>query len=297
MPAPSLTIIATSFNRCPMTVAALLRARTSARAAGIEPRVVLVDAGSSDGTAQAVATTLGNVEIVTVGSDHFWAMGMRVGMATATKHSSEFVLWINDDTLLFESAVGTLLETATSLADGGIVAGAVRDESTGERTYGGLVNTIRWGLRLAPVPVTSTSVRCDAVNGNVVLVSRHVIDRIGLLDDHFTHALGDWDYSLRARRKGLAVVQAPGFVATCSHNSQVGGWRDRSLPFGRRVRLMRAPKGLPPAEWVRFQLRHGRLEAPVNIARPWVRLALDEFSRRRKVRASSATGQQRQGEP
>jgi GT2 family glycosyltransferase len=291
-----LTIIATSHNRCPMTVAALLRAQASARAAGVEPRLILVDANSSDGTARAVKAALGDVDVVTVGADHFWAMGMRVAMAAAVEQSPDFVLWVNDDTLLFDSAVRTLLETAESLPDGGIVAGAVHDEATGERTYGGLVNTIPWGLRLRPVPVTAAAVPCDAVNGNVVLISRRVVDEIGILDDRFTHALGDWDFSLRARKKGLPVVQAPGFVATCSHNSQVGGWRDRSLPFGRRVRLMRAPKGLPPAEWVRFQLRHGRLEAPVNMVRPWVRLALDEVSRRRRLRAPSTSAHHRHGE-
>jgi hypothetical protein len=42
---------------------------------------------------------------------------------------------------------------------------------------------------------------------------------------------------------------------------------------------MRSPKGLPPAEWARFQLRHGGVSAPGNILRPWVRLVVDEVKR------------------
>jgi len=161
------------------------------------------------------------------------------------------------------------------------VAGAVRDAVTGERTYGGWVNSSGWGLRFAPAPVEPVPTPCDTVNGNVVLVPRGVVARVGLIDATFTHGMADLDYGLRAGSMGVPVVQAPGFVATCSHNSVRGTWQDASLTLRRRVQLMRTPKGLPPGEWARFQLRHGRLAAPTNILRPWLGLLADASGLRR----------------
>jgi GT2 family glycosyltransferase len=293
--APSLVIVATSFNRRAMTVAALRDAQRSAQHSGVAPQVVLVDAGSSDGTPDAVRTELSDVEVVSVTPDHYWAQGMRIAMTRAIATAPDYLLWLNDDTLLFESAVATLLSAAASTPRGAIVVGAVRDATTGERTYGGWVNTSRWGLRFSPAPVEAGCVPCDAVNGNIVLVAREVYQRIGVLDAGFTHSMADYDYSLRARQADLPVLQAPGFVATCSRNPRAGGWKDRSLSLSQRVRLMRSPKGLPPREWARFQFRHGGLSGPTNIIRPWVGLVVDEVRRRLRQRSSAPIEPRGQG--
>jgi len=279
--ARTLVIVATSYNRRALTISALRCAEQSTLAAGLTPSIVLVDAGSADGTADAVEEAFDAVEVVRVSSDHYWARGMRVAMARATSHSPDFMLWLNDDSMVDNSAAETLVATADALPTDGIVVGAVRDAVTGERTYGGWVNSSKLGLRLAPAPVEQVPTPCDTVNGNVVLVPRGVVARVGLLDATFTHSMADFDYGLRARKMGVPVVQAAGFVATCSHNSVRGTWQDASLSLRRRVKLMRTPKGLPPAEWARYQLRHGRLAAPTNILRPWLGLLADASGLRR----------------
>jgi GT2 family glycosyltransferase len=271
----TLVILATSFNRRELTISALHSAERSVDAAGLVPTVVLADADSSDGTADAVEAEFDFVRVFRVSKEHYWAKGMRVAMASAESRAADFVLWLNDDTLLDTLAVSNLVATADAMPLPGIVAGAVRDAVTGERTYGGWVNSSRWGLRFAPAPVSLLPSQCDTLNGNVVLISSGVLDRVGILDSRFTHGLADLDYGLRARRMGVPILQAPGFVGTCSHNSTRGTWRDHSLSMRQRVHLMMTPKGLPPGEWMRFQLRHGRLLAPINILRPWLRLLVD----------------------
>lgn len=36
---------------------------------------------------------------------------------------------------------------------------------------------------------------CALCHGNILWVPRHVVDRIGILDGFYLHALGDYDYS------------------------------------------------------------------------------------------------------
>lgn len=143
---------------------------------------------------------------------------------------------------------------------------------TGLPTYGGWRRSRRWGLRLEPVEVSAHAVDCDTMNGNAVLMTARTAQDFGVPDSAFRHALADFDCGLRASGVGCRVLQAPGTVGRCARNAQGGSWRDVSLPRRERLQLMLGPKGLPPKEWAIYQLRHGGLEAPLNIVRPWVQV-------------------------
>lgn len=272
--------VMTAHNRRALTLASLERLEVAARVAGVTVAAVLMDDGSTDGTAEAVRQRHPWVEVLVGQGDLFWNRGMHAAQAQAMRHAFDYLLWLNDDTALHDDALARLLATHATLERAGgapsIVVGATSDRGTGQLSYGGLVARRRWRpFNYCRVWSETEAVDCQAMNGNIVLIPRVVAEKVGNLDPVFEHGLGDIDYALRARRCGFRVVAAPGVAGSCSNNPVAGTFRDPALPFAERWKRMRSRKGLPPRSWWHFTRRHGGPAGLAYFAWPYVRLVVE----------------------
>lgn len=109
------------------------------------------------------------------------------------------------------------------------------------------------------------------MNGNMVLVPREVVRRIGNLDAAYVHAFGDEDYGLRARKAGVGVWVAPGTLGACARNPQPQYGRE---PLRKEIASMVSLKGLPPRCWARFLRRWTGPLWPLYWASPYCRRTL-----------------------
>ena len=187
-------------------------------------QVVLVDAGSKDGTPHAVREHFPDTTLIERGPELFWNGGMRVAMARAYEDDPDLYLWLNDDVELDRDAISRLvachLELRSARSAPCIVVGSTHDPDTGDHTYGGVVRIHRLRpMRYELVPPTDVCQRVETMNGNCVLVPREVVARIGSLARGFTHGFGDYDYGHRAQRAGCEVWIAPRTIGTCSRNA------------------------------------------------------------------------------
>ncbi len=268
----SVVVLMTCFNRREITVECL-RSLAGQGGPGVSVRVVLTDDGSIDGTGKAAREVWPGITIMQGDGSLFWAKGM--ALAASAAGDCDFLLWLNDDVILDRGALARLLRTHRSLAgpgQGPVVVGALRDPQTGTVTYSGVV---RGGfprpMRFTRVVPAGTPVPADTMNGNLVLVPRGVVERVGHIDGGFSHGMADFDYGLRARALGCEVWVAPETLGTCARNQPARGWTDPALPVRTRLRSMLSPKGLPPRSWMRFTRRHAGLMWPVYWLSPYVR--------------------------
>jgi GT2 family glycosyltransferase len=234
----------------------------------------VVDAGSSDGTSDALREKFPQATLIERGPDLFWNGGMRVAIAQAYEDDPDLYLWLNDDVELDLDAISRLVGCHLDLQSGRsapcIVVGSTRDPDTGKHTYGGVVRRDWWRpMRYDLVTPSSVAKRVETMNGNCVLVPREVVQRIGNLAGAFTHAFGDYDYGHRAERAGCEIWIAPGTIGTCSRNPPEQ--RAASLQEERR-RLTSPTGGLPPVEWLTFVRRWG---GPL-----WLAYAVSPYVRR-----------------
>lgn len=268
-----LVTVMASHNRRAKTLACLasLAAQVDVE---VDVEVVLLDDGSTDGTAAAVAAAFPGVQVLTGDGQRYWNGGMRVAMDAARDSDPDLLLWLNDDVVLDPHALATLLATRSSLAGRGfetaIVAGAVRDPVSGGLTYGGVERASRLRrLRFDLVPVAGEPVQVEAMHGNCVLVPRGVVQRVGHLDPAYRHAMGDFDYGLRARAAGCSVWMAPGTVGTCPQNPLASP----APGPGAELRRQQGVKVLPPADWRVFARRWAGPAWPAYWVSPYVRRA------------------------
>lgn len=281
-------LLMTCFNRRDSTLACLQAVEASTGIGHVQLSVVLVDDGSTDGTAQAVRGAHPWVTVIGSEGDLYWCRGMHRAFAHALPFGYDHYIWLNDDTFPQPDALARLIACAHDLTQGRpqpvIVVGSVVHPITRQLTYGGerrisrlrplSLRRVRPGDHLQPV---------DTMNGNLVLVNALAAAQVGNLDPGFEHAMGDIDYGFRARGAGVGVWLAPGTHGQCSLNGTRGTFQDTSLALGRRWQLMMARKGLPWRSWLRLTRRHAGLTWPLYFAWPYVRL-VGEAARLRQGR-------------
>lgn len=273
-------------NRCEKTVTSIGHYFACDLPEGFVRKLVLVDDGSTDGTAEAVQAVFPDVVIERGDGSLYWNRGMVRAWERALPLDPDYVLWLNDDTMLYPHALTTLLKTDMRIrrltGQPGIVVGSTADRETGRLTYGGHIAPKRWKpFSYQRVWHESEPVECHTMNGNLVLIPMQIAQKVGNLDPIFEHAMGDTDYALRARAMGYRLFVAPGFVGHCSHNTVAGTYLDANLPLSTRWRKMMSRKGLPPQSWRHFTRRHGGLAWPVYFAWPYFKLVAGVFQRTR----------------
>ncbi|MFD9218016.1 glycosyltransferase family 2 protein [Streptomyces sp. NPDC087659] len=279
-----VAVLMTCHNRRERTLAAIasVHAQTGLPD-GTRCTVHLVDAGSSDGTADEVRAAFPRTDVVTVGTDVHWGTG--TGIAATRADPAAHVLWLNDDVVLDPVALAALLRTAAPLDRPAVAVGAMRSGDGTRTTYSGY-RLVRPRLR-PPVlervePDDRHAKPCDTCNGNAVLVTAPARRVLGDLDPAFPHRMGDHDYGLRARRAGIPLLLAPGHVGICDDNSGAvrGTSAEPGLDARTALRRLVSVREQPPAPWWRYCRRHLGPWAPLVFCSPYVKTALRSTVRR-----------------
>jgi GT2 family glycosyltransferase len=272
----SIAVLVACHNRRETTLSCIRRLHEQAGADG-KIEIFIFDDGSTDGTSDAILAEFKHINLLHGDGNYYWCGGMRMAFAAALARDFDFYLWLNDDTDLDGEALQRLLDVHKSVIAsspvGAIVVGSTRDPKSEKLSYGGWRGLSRYNrLSFAKVePDRLKPLECDSMNGNCVLISRAVAQRVGNLDPVFTHGMGDLDYGLRARKRGCRIWIAPGFIGSCKQNTGKGLWSDSSAPLWDRWKRLLGPKGLPLNEWLTFTRRHAGWLWPLHWANPYLK--------------------------
>lgn len=275
--ADSTWIILPVYNRRAVT----LRCLEHLRATGVMDwaRTVVVDDGSTDGTAAAVEAAFRPAVVLVGDGSLYWAGAICLGMRHAVSEGAKCVVWLNDDSHPVRGAVERV--TSCALQTGAVCAGLGRFVGVEkEHTFTALYRDA-WGLRERPVDSVSHSepFAVDACRGNLVAIPRAVIDKIGYPDaENLPQYFADTDYSLRATAAGFTCLLVP--LATVEEMEHSGDFDYPWLTTPKPLREIWARFGTVQAglywraNWV-YLVRHwGWGRGALLFARPYLRLAI-----------------------
>ncbi|MGT2461426.1 glycosyltransferase family 2 protein [Sinomonas atrocyanea] len=164
---------------------------------GIRPNmIVLVDDGSTDGTESKARSAFPGIHLVRGDGSLYWCGAMAIAEAYANEHIDfEFLLWVNNDVALADSALSDLLSVASE-HPGAIIAGSmVSSINHSEITYSGFRrNRLRFGFTMYSriESVADAPVAVDTFNGNLVLVPKNVAARLGAWNGGSFSTTGTW---------------------------------------------------------------------------------------------------------
>jgi GT2 family glycosyltransferase len=215
-----LHVIMASHNRRDLTVRAIKRAAESAAVAGIRLSFTIYDDGSTDGTREAVSGLPVSVTLMEGDGSAYWARSMAIAEQSALADAAhdDWIVWMNDDILLdidaFQRARASMREEPDH-----VFAAAFSEPESDLISYGGYrrLSNIH-PLRLRPVPPQDRLLDLDTINGNLVFIPVHVIEKIGGIDGRFSHAAADTDFGLRCRARGVRIRLLSGTFGTCPRN-------------------------------------------------------------------------------
>jgi len=190
-----------------------LRSLVPVAASGI--RVLLVDNGSADGTPEKVRRAFPEVEVIENGKNLGFPGGNNVGIREALSKGANFVIMLNNDTVVDKDFAQELLSVAVQDKKVGMATSKIYFYDRPETIWfaGGDVST--WtgrsrheGYGEVDRGQYDNTVEIGRPCGCSLLVTRAFLEDVGLLDEDLFLYGEEIDWALRARQKGYQSVLA-----------------------------------------------------------------------------------------
>ena len=260
-----MATLITSHNRASKTLRCLELLESQNLEKNVSNTVYILDDGSTDGSPEEIKQKYPYVNLFHGDGNYYWCRGMHKIFYEAIKKDFDFYLWLNDDTYIFPNALRKALDSYNQINTVfknplHIISGSTQDPVTQKLSYGGLVRSSLWHpLRFGYLqPNVDKPLECVTMNGNFVLLPREIVQLVGNLDPTFHHCKGDFDYGLRAKKKGVRIWICPGFIGTCFRDH-----KRLSIPHSQKniktyINYLKHPKsGMNPRETLTYVKRHG----------------------------------------
>ena len=216
--------------------------------------IVLVDNASKENHFAELQTKHHKLHTIASPINRGWAGGNNLGLEYAYRHGADWILLLNNDTTVSAELIQRLRATVEVYPQLGVVGPVIRfmDPPRDVQTEGVAFNRRDEPgfFKRIPIPLQRTDpptiVETDIVNGCCMMVSRKLVDVIGLIDEPFFLVHEESDYCLRAQRAGFqnailaeALVWHKGSVTFRTHGQGLQRYYDaRNL-----VRLLSRHRG------------------------------------------------------
>lgn len=236
---------------------------------------VIVNDGSTDGTAEMLSAQPEEIDVIHGDGGLFWNRGMYEAIEHTKKHHSdyEYYMLMNDDT---KFVPGIFDEMLPELRKDIVLVGAICGEK-GELSYGGIKYTK--GIKYKKYGPDAKDICFDTFNANCAIIPHDIFMQVGI-DPFYQHSIGDFDYGLQISKRGYDIRIYSKYVGECNDNTLQRTWQDETLPRLERIRLKESRKGLPFADWFHFLHKNfGLGTAIVRSITPYIRILLGTKTR------------------
>lgn len=199
---------------------------------------IVVDNASQEDPTKVLQTEFPWCTIIRSEKNQGWAGGNNIGIRYALDKKSDYVILLNNDTVVSEEIVSRLMDAVSGHAEFGIVGPVINamDHRDRVQTDGCLFNRANapgFFLRKV-VPLKRCSppeiTEVDIVNGCCMMISSSVFHTIGLIDERFFLIHEESDYCLRAREAGFYCGVIGESLVWHKHSAsftRAGNWRQR----------------------------------------------------------------------
>ncbi len=179
-------------------------------------KIILADNGSSDGSVETIRREFPDITVIENGANLGFAEGNNRGIVPALESGTDFILLLNNDTVVDRGILSALVQAAERMPKGGVYGPKIYHFNDPNKIWyaGGYwdAQTLSFGEHGAGQDdqgqfdvLTET----DWVIGCAMFVRAEVFRSVGLLEPKFFLNNEEIDFSSRVRKAGLACVYVP----------------------------------------------------------------------------------------
>lgn len=174
--------------------------------------ILLVDNGSTDGSVKYFRERYPEIEIIENRENLGFAEGNNVGIRKAMKNLTDYILLLNNDTIVNPDFLTKMVEVAESDTKFGIIGPKICYYHDPSKVWsvGGDVNLFTGSIKnrgdQKPQEDFQGTKIVDYVSGCALLIKRKVIEEIGLLDKDYFLYFEETDWNIRAHKRGYISV-------------------------------------------------------------------------------------------
>ena len=211
-----VAVVVLHYNGLPDTLQCLESLRA---AAGSDCRVIVVDNGSAPPAGEAIRAAHPWVEVLVRQDNGGWAGGNNTGIRRALERGAEFVVLLNNDTIVAPELLDQLTTAAGAAPEFDVLGVVVcyLDEPDRVNVDGCRFHEPGSGSFFTrhPIPCDGSDsggvTETELVNGCCMMVRAEVFRKIGLIDERFFLIHEESEFCLRARQAGYrcGVVGRP----------------------------------------------------------------------------------------
>lgn len=200
---------------------------------GLSLDMVIVDDGSTDGTAQAIHEQYPDVIVLQGDGNLWWTGAVNEGVQYALDKGYDAVLIMNDDLELAKDFLLHLVKVADENPSSLVSSVVVNKTESGEEeviaagfgTFGFLseIRALYAGKQYGQV--VEETIQCDLLTGSSLLIPTSVLRSIGIFDsENFPHNWGDFEFTQRASLAGFPCFVAAKSRVYTEHNPNYPSW-------------------------------------------------------------------------
>ncbi|MBN3039150.1 MAG: glycosyltransferase family 2 protein [Candidatus Omnitrophica bacterium] len=193
-------------------------------------KILIIDNGSNDGSVEYLRERFPEAEFIENDENFGFAKGNNIGIKYALERQANYILILNNDTVVSPALLKDLLDVATKDTEIGIIGPKIlyyhqKDKIwfAGGRILSLLGNSWHIGNRKKDLGRYEGIVDEDYQTGCALMIKREVIEKIGMFDPAYFAYFEDADLCLRARAQGYRVVCVRGAKIWHKISKSIGG--------------------------------------------------------------------------
>ncbi|MBU1098488.1 MAG: glycosyltransferase family 2 protein [Bacteroidetes bacterium] len=170
-------------------------------------QIVIVDNASSDNSIELLQNNFSNHHIIKSEKNGGYSYGMNLGIRYALDQNAEFILILNNDTIVDTNCLDALVQCANSDKNIGVVSPKVGYIGQEDKLYcgGGDFSVLKGGgvalYQGKSFEKYATNNReINFAEGCCLLVSRKVFEKVGLLEEKFFMYFEDLEFAFRVNK-------------------------------------------------------------------------------------------------
>lgn len=200
--------------------------------------IYVVDNASTDNSIEILEEKFANDITIIKNNDNLgFSIANNIGITRALEEQCEYVLLLNNDTIIDSDMISSMMEVALENLNS-IVSPKIYyyDNKDIIWSAGGTVEwnkglPIQYGIDEKENEQYSTEKKIQFATGCCILISKMIINKIGMLSDEYFLYYEDTDYSAKAINSGVDIMYCPKAKVYHKVSASTGGQNSRLVIY------------------------------------------------------------------